>query len=218
MKMKRVQNESRTSCQQTNKANNTVTVSCGTAGGNVSVNRDTAGSNVAANCTPSKSINRTINKSDLGAFDKRNACFSAESQQETAEQIEREAAASMRALAREFESCRDMLVALGNENRQVIFIALLDNPGGVRVGDLAEMVQLSRPATSHHLKVLKDAGLVEWFKVGTKNYYHASSRLDRWRQLAQLTSRAETFVRGLVALESRGLSPCPSVKRRQKDE
>lgn len=53
------------------------------------------------------------------------------------------AARSMQQLAREFSACRDMLVALGNENRQLIFVALLEHPGGVRVGDLAKLARLS---------------------------------------------------------------------------
>ena len=54
-------------------------------------------------------------------------------------------ARSMRDLAREFDSCRDLLVALGNESRQLIFMALLESHGGARVGELAERVGLSRP-------------------------------------------------------------------------
>lgn len=107
----------------------------------------------------------------------------------------RAAARSMQQLAREFNACRDMLVALGNENRQIIFVSLLEHPGGVRVGDLAELARLSRPATSHHLKILQDAGLVEHYQQGTKNFYHASARLDRWAQLARVTAHAEQFVR-----------------------
>lgn len=104
------------------------------------------------------------------------------------------AARSMQQLAREFSACRDMLVALGNENRQLIFVALLEHPGGVRVGDLAKLARLSHPATSHHLKVLQDAGLVDHYQQGTKNFYHASARLDRWAQLARVTAHAEQFV------------------------
>ena len=44
----------------------------------------------------------------------------------------------MRELAREFDSCRDLLVALGNENRQLIFMALLESHGGARVTSDAE--------------------------------------------------------------------------------
>ena len=48
-------------------------------------------------------------------------------------------ARSMRELAREFDSCRDLLVALGNENRQLIFMALLESHGGARAGELARV-------------------------------------------------------------------------------
>ena len=93
---------------------------------------------------------------------------------------------SMQQLAREFSACRDMLAALGNENRQLIFVALLEHPGGVRVGDLAKLARLSRPAASHHL-----------------NFYHASARLDRWAQLARVTAHAEQFVRLVQELDGR---------------
>lgn len=139
-------------------------------------------------------------------------------QDEREENVERATAASMKVLAQEFGDARDMLVALGNENRQAIFMALLENAGGVRVGDLAELASLSRPATSHHLKILKDAGLVERFTVGTKSYYHASARLDRWTQLARLTAHAETFVRRIAALEAEGVSPCPLAHRIDRKE
>lgn len=113
------------------------------------------------------------------------------------------AARSMQQLAREFSACRDMLVALGNENRQLIFVALLEHPGGVRVGDLAKLARLSRPAASHHLKVLQNAGLVDHYQQGTKNFYHASARLDRWAQLARVTAHAEQFVRLVQELDAR---------------
>lgn len=112
------------------------------------------------------------------------------------------AARSMQQLAREFSACRDMLVALGNENRQLIFVALLEHPGGVRAGDLAKLARLSRPAASHHLKVLQGAGLVDHYQQGTK-FYHASARLDRWAQLARVTAHAEQFVRLVQELDAR---------------
>lgn len=59
----------------------------------------------------------------------------------------------MAALAREFERCRSDFIAVGDENRQHITIALLENYGGMRVGELAARTNLSRPAVSHHLKI-----------------------------------------------------------------
>src|SRR5687767_4430647 len=46
-------------------------------------------------------------------------------------------------------------------------------PGGVdgAVGELAEELPISRPAVSQHLRVLKDAGLVEDEAAGTRRVY-----------------------------------------------
>lgn len=123
-------------------------------------------------------------------------------------ELQHAAALSMRQLAREFDACRDLLVTLGNESRQHIFMTLLENPGGMRVGALAEQAGLSRPATSHHLKILQDAGLVDHYRKGTMNFYHASARLDRWSQLARVTAHAEQFVRAVNELDARGTSAC----------
>jgi len=48
---------------------------------------------------------------------------------------------------------------LGEPNRQAILDLLRD--GECPVGDLVERLQLSQPAVSKHLRVLKEAGLVE---------------------------------------------------------
>ena len=39
------------------------------------------------------------------------------------------------------------------------------------MGDIAGQFHLSRPAISHHLKVLKDAGVLDSEKVGQEVYY-----------------------------------------------
>ena len=67
-----------------------------------------------------------------------------------------------------------ILNAICDENRQKILIVLLDNctKGGIRVEDIAKQVNLSRPAVSHHLKLLRNENLVSIEKAGTKNFYH----------------------------------------------
>ena len=50
------------------------------------------------------------------------------------------------------------LDALGDRTRREIFERLVARPS--RIGFLAEHVAVSRPAVSHHVKVLKAAGLV----------------------------------------------------------
>ena len=83
------------------------------------------------------------------------------------------------------------LSALGNETRQLILVELLKNYGGIRVSDLADKVGLSRAAVSHHLKIMKDAGIADYYRVGTLNYYHASGDMSVWRKLAYLANKAE---------------------------
>jgi DNA-binding transcriptional ArsR family regulator len=64
------------------------------------------------------------------------------------------------------------LAALGDPTRRTIFECLSDRPSAV--GELAQLLPVSRPAVSQHLKVLKDAGLVVDQKVGNRRIY----RLD----------------------------------------
>lgn len=117
------------------------------------------------------------------------------------------AARKMSELGQEFAMCRDAFIALGDESRQLIFMQLLQNYGGMRVGELTDTVGLSRPTVSHHLKILKDAGLVSMYSVGTKNFYHASSNLAKWRQIAHLAKQAECFVEEYVKYCDQGMTP-----------
>jgi DNA-binding transcriptional ArsR family regulator len=61
------------------------------------------------------------------------------------------------------------LSALGDPTRRAIFEALADGPRAV--GELAARLPVSRPAVSQHLRVLKDAGLVQDEAVGTRRLY-----------------------------------------------
>ena len=61
------------------------------------------------------------------------------------------------------------LGALGDPTRRAIFERLSDHPSAV--GDLAELLPVSRPAVSQHLKVLKDAGLVTSHRNGNRHIY-----------------------------------------------
>jgi len=62
------------------------------------------------------------------------------------------------------------LTALGDPVRlQLLY--LLGDQGRRNVGAIASHFRLSRPAISHHLKVLKDAGVIESEKSGQEVYY-----------------------------------------------
>ncbi len=73
----------------------------------------------------------------------------------------------------DFLACGEFFTAIGNEIRQSIVVSLIKaGTEGVRVGELTKDCHLSRPAVSHHLKILKDAGIVHIRKEGTMNYYY----------------------------------------------
>lgn len=79
----------------------------------------------------------------------------------------------VRIKAEDIKKCQLMLLAIGDENRQCIINEILKKgEGGMRVNDIAAKTNLSRPAVSRHLKVLKDAKIVKIHIIGTKNYYY----------------------------------------------
>lgn len=93
-------------------------------------------------------------------------------------------------LKTDFSAASDFLVAVGDEKRQAIIIALLEADDacseGLQVSDLTETTHLSRPAVSHHLKILRDVRLVDYHTVGTKNFYyftHETQEINKLRKL-----------------------------------
>ena len=51
------------------------------------------------------------------------------------------------------------------------------------LGDITKKTNLSRPAVSHHLQIMKDAGIVKVRKEGTKNYYYFDPEMEAFEQL-----------------------------------
>jgi DNA-binding transcriptional ArsR family regulator len=75
-----------------------------------------------------------------------------------------------------------VLEALGDPTRRLVFKRLR---GGARsVGEIAEGMDVSRPAVSQHLKVLKQARLVTDRAEGTRRLYAVDTRgieaVHRW--------------------------------------
>lgn len=92
------------------------------------------------------------------------------------------------ALALEFSGVQKVLIALGDENRQHLILEMMQmgDCSGVRVGEITKKTHLSRPAVSHHLQILKDAGLVKARREGTRNYYYFDTEPAALNQLAAL--------------------------------
>src|SRR4051795_6327418 len=64
--------------------------------------------------------------------------------------------------------------ALGDPTRRAVFELL--QGGEQSVGELAARLPVSRPAVSQHLKVLKEAELVDERKNGTRRLYRVDPR------------------------------------------
>jgi len=69
------------------------------------------------------------------------------------------------------------LTALGDATRQQIVMALSRET--LNVGELTERFPLSRPAMSHHLKVLSQAGLLVQERRGRERVYRLDARYCR---------------------------------------
>jgi ArsR family transcriptional regulator, arsenate/arsenite/antimonite-responsive transcriptional repressor len=66
------------------------------------------------------------------------------------------------------------LKALADPVRVQLLSLVLSDDDGRCTCDLAPAVGVTEPTVSHHLKVLREAGLVEGTKVGTNVYYRAN--------------------------------------------
>lgn len=72
----------------------------------------------------------------------------------------------------QFKKCSPLFIAMGDMHRQKLCMALAEaGEDGANVAELTGQSILSRPAVSHHLKVLKDCGIVEPLKKGTQIFY-----------------------------------------------
>lgn len=69
-----------------------------------------------------------------------------------------------------FENLSPYFQGLGDPIRQQI-IALLIDKESMNVGQIAEHIPMSRPTVSHHLKILRQAGLLKVQKKGTEMFY-----------------------------------------------
>ena len=76
----------------------------------------------------------------------------------------------------------DAFLALADPTRRRIIESLAD--GESPFGDLADQFEMSRPAVSQHLKVLREAGLVAVRKDAQRRIYRLNpeglGEVDRW--------------------------------------
>ena len=68
-----------------------------------------------------------------------------------------------------------VFTALGDEHRQRILLTF-DAGERLNVGQIVEVSTLSRSAVSHHLKILREAGVLESEKIGKEVYFWLNKR------------------------------------------
>jgi DNA-binding transcriptional ArsR family regulator len=91
----------------------------------------------------------------------------------------------MRAIPKPWRTISKVYTALGDEHRQRILLTF--EPGErLNVGQIAEVSTLSRSAVSHHLKILRESGVLLNEKQGKEVYF--------WINKAFLLDAMETVV------------------------
>ncbi len=67
----------------------------------------------------------------------------------------------------------DIINALADRNRQKIIVLLFGNlESGMTVTAITNNMSITQPAVSHHLKILRDSGIVAYRKDGLQSYYY----------------------------------------------
>ena len=75
-----------------------------------------------------------------------------------------------KAIPAAWKNISSVFTALGDEHRQRILLTF--EPGEhLNVGQIVEVSTLSRSAVSHHLKILREAGVLESEKIGKEVYF-----------------------------------------------
>ena len=90
--------------------------------------------------------------------------------------------------------------ALTDENRLAIMLALQH---GEKCGcDLLEELNITQPILSHHMKILADSGLVDYYKEGKWMHYSISAKgVQEFRDMVASYARCDCETDGNVTCE-----------------
>lgn len=100
-------------------------------------------------------------------------------------------------LSEEFCVSKEALCALGSKTRQHIILSMIRSElccDGMRVDDIEEAANLSRSSVSHHLQILRAAGILDVRHEGKKNYYYFNENTETLEQLIQMLSHAKELL------------------------
>ena len=102
-------------------------------------------------------------------------------------------------LAQEFTASQKTLLAFGDATRQHLILEMMQmgKYNGVRVGEITKRTHLSRPAVSHHLQILKDAGIIKMRREGTKKYYYFDTDAQAMENLVTMITHVNEIMKKL---------------------
>lgn len=97
----------------------------------------------------------------------------------------------------EFNQCRPILNAIGDETRQTIILVMIQNcgKGGMRVAELSKLANISRTALSHHLKILRQAEIIEMREEGTKDFYYLDMKSSSLKEMIKFWNHVEPMMK-----------------------
>ena len=99
-------------------------------------------------------------------------------------------------LRKDILSLRTVFLTLGEETRQLILLTLLEQESKeLRDNEIAQHTYLSRSAVSHYLQSLKNAGLLQIRKEGTKNYYSIKKQTMIFYQMKEMFFKIECTIK-----------------------
>jgi DNA-binding transcriptional ArsR family regulator len=115
----------------------------------------------------------------------------------------------------------DKFSALSDPSRRKIIEMLADH-GPLSARDICEQFQMTPPAISQHLKILREADLVQVEKRAQQRIYRinpgAMLELEGWaRQMTQLWSQRFERLDALLQVEKEELSQVPDGKDESND-
>ena len=98
-------------------------------------------------------------------------------------------------------SCVPFFIAMSDEYRQQLIMDIAEaGKEGINVSNLSAKSKLSRPAISHHLKVLKDSGLIKPLKVGTQIFYQLNLS-ENFKTVSELINSMENILKKINEIE-----------------
>lgn len=102
-------------------------------------------------------------------------------------------------LRAEIDRSREVALAFGSETRLHMIQSMisLHSPNGLRVGQITAATNLSRPAVSHHLQILKRAGIVKVRREGTRDFYYFDADDGSFDEYLHMLAHARALMKAL---------------------